>query len=150
MTWTSTKAIRQDLAAFITAHVTIPMHAGTPAETVEPIIAHAGPLTGQVNPPCAIVAPDPDEDYIARTSVGAEEVRLRIWLVARAGDPTAALDALDDMVDQLRPALQFHRSPSGREYDAGDVSRPATFTVGDRDLPGVSMPITTNRTVEAR
>ncbi len=144
MTWLSTKEIRRDLAAMIHQHVSVEVGGERLA-----IVAHAGPLTGGVNPPCAVIGPDDGDDYIETTSIGAEQINLKVWLLGRDGEPLASLDEIDDMVDQLRPALQFHASPAGRSYTYGSVSRPARWTVGQLELPGVAMSITTQRTVEA-
>lgn len=136
---TTLKVIRHDLAEFIESRTQITTYPAPSSDVVTP---------------CFIVQPPGDDDYVTGEfdggkTAGAEEVRLQlVALVEAGGDPGVALDALDDMLDQLRPVLQFLRSPLGLKYSYGPVGPWSRWTVGQVDHSGAAMNITTKRTIE--
>lgn len=132
---TSLRELRCDLAAFIGEQTGITVH---PTPRVDVFL------------PCAVIQPRPDEDYITpTTSFGAETVNLQLVLLAEAsGDPSDALDLLDDMIDQIRPVLQFLTSPAGLKYAYGPTSSWGRWTIGGVDVPGVSFNVSAIRAIE--
>lgn len=61
-------------------------------------------LGANVNPPAVVV--QPGSPYLTPSTYGVERVAYEVLVIAGPGDLPAQLDALDDMVDQVRGALR--------------------------------------------
>lgn len=61
-------------------------------------------LGSNVNPPCIVV--QPGTPYLLPDKYATERVAYEVLVIAGPGDLPAQLDALDDMVDQVRGALR--------------------------------------------
>lgn len=106
----------------------------------------AGPALGaQVNPPLALVrAGDP---YVTAEQGGycLDSINLEAVVLAPPGDPPAVIDALDDLIDQIRSTLR-NASDGGYKYAFQSVSIPGEYTYGDRTYPAVVVTIAASRT----
>lgn len=102
-------------------------------------IAHAA-LGKQINPPAVVI--EPGFPYIESATYGSDKVVFRAFLIAPAGDKEAVVDALDDLIDLIRPALLQH-SYIGQKYGYREVSGQTVY--GDKDFPAVMVTIETER-----
>ncbi len=92
------------------------------------------PLGGQVNPPTVIV--QPSSTYITAVDYQADGVAFDVAVLTKPGDLAAEMDALDDLVDQIRATLRTV-SPAGFRYGFREVSGRVNFNSDGRDLPAV-------------
>ena len=94
----------------------------------------ATPWGSQVNPPTVIVIPG--QPYVAAQDYCTDAVTFSAWLIPKQGDPAAMVDALDDLIDQVRSTLR-DPSPAGHRYRFVDVSGPALHAYGEREFTAV-------------
>jgi hypothetical protein len=115
---TALKDYRTDLAA----------HLATELE------AAAAKLGAQVNPAAIVVRPA--AEYVAVLDYCTDNITFEAVIVPASGDLPAEVDALDDMIDLVRPAL---RSPSlaGHKYRLIGISGHGTYQVAGKDHPAV-------------
>ncbi len=102
----------------------------------------ATPLGGQVNPPTVIV--QPSSTYITASDYCTDGVAFDVVVLTKPGDLAAEIDALDDLIDEIRATL---RSPSsaGFRYGFREVSGRVNFTVGEREFPAVVVTVVYER-----
>lgn len=91
-------------------------------------------LGAQVNPPAVEVRPAPD--YVLALDYCTDQVQFQVVIVTKPGDIAAAVDALDDLVDQVRATLRV-TSPAGNRYSFRTVSGLVPVVLGETELPGV-------------
>ncbi len=115
---TALKTYRHDLAAHLADGLDI---TGTP-------------LGGQVNPPTVIV--QPSSSYVAAIDYCNDGVTFDVAVLTKPGDLAAEVDALDDLIDQIRATLKTP-SAAGYLYSFRNVSGRVDFGVGDRQFPAV-------------
>lgn len=96
--------------------------------------AAAAKLGAQVNPSTVIVRPAPE--YLAVQDYCTDQITFEAVIIPPTGDTPAEHDALDDLVDLVRPALRT-QSPGGHKYRLIGVSGHGTYPVAGRDLPAV-------------
>jgi hypothetical protein len=115
---TALKEFRADL----TAHLAAGLDATAPA------------LGKLVNPPAIVV--QAGTPYVAAVDYCNDGLLFEATIVAPPGDPSAVVDALDDLIDLVRSTL---RSPStgGHRYRFVEVSGFTTWPSGDETLPAV-------------
>jgi hypothetical protein len=79
------------------------------------------PVGAAINPPCVIVAPaDP---YLDVVTYCADGVNFEVFVCVGPGEDSARIDALDDMVDQVRVTLQS-KSAGGFKFAYQGTDRP--------------------------
>ncbi len=96
------------------------------------------PLGGQVNPPTTIV--QPSSPYVTAVGYSVDRVSFTVAVLTKPGDPAAAVDALDDLVDQIRTTLKA-ASSAGYAYGFEEVSGLTTFAVGENQYPAVTVTV---------
>jgi hypothetical protein len=116
---TALKAYRHDLAA----HLADGLDATRPK------------LGAQVNPPAVVV--QSGAPYVAASDYCNDSLLFEATIVAPPpGDPSAVVDALDDLIDSVRATLRG-QSSGGHLYRFVEVSGFTTWPSGDEVLPAV-------------
>lgn len=103
----------------------------------------AAPAIGQLVNPAAIVV-RPGASYVTAPDYCLDRLALDVVLVAPPGDPAAVADALDDLVDLVRPVLKTP-SPAGHRYRFVEVSGHGTHPVGEKEMPAVFVTVEIER-----
>lgn len=122
----SLKALRADL----TAHLAQGLDA-------------SAPKIGQlVNPPAVIV--QAGSPYVTASTYCEDAVLFEATVIAPPGDPAAIVDALDDMIDEVRTTLKTITSSNNR-FSFVEVSGFTTWPQGDETLPAVVVSVAIQR-----
>lgn len=108
----------------------------------------SAPRLGQlVHPPAVVV--QPGDPYVTAVGYCQDEVLFTATVVAPPGDFAAVIDALDDMIDEVRSTLKIRStlgSTSGFLYGFQGVSGPTTYPSGDDTfLPAVVVTVAVTR-----
>ena len=107
----------------------------------------SAPKLGQlVNPPAVIV--QPGEPYLTASGYCTDSVLFAATVVAPPGDIAGVIDALDDMIDEVRGTLRTQSTlgaTDGYMYGFREVSGPTTFPSGDELLPAVVVTVAVER-----
>jgi hypothetical protein len=120
---TALKTFRADL----TAHLAAGLNATAPA------------LGKLVNPPAVVV--QAGSPYVAAAPGYCNDgLRFDATVIAPPGDPSAVVDALDDLIDLVRATLR-DPSTAGHQYGFQEVSGFTTWLSGDEVLPAVTITI---------
>lgn len=120
------KALRADL----TAHLAQGLNA-------------SAPKIGQlVNPPAVIV--QAGSPYVTASTYCEDAVLFDATIVAPPGDPAAVVDALDDMIDEVRSTLKTVSS-GGNRFGFVEISGFTTLPNGDETLPAVVVSVSIQR-----
>jgi predicted alpha/beta hydrolase family esterase len=123
---TALKTFRADL----TAHLAVGLGATAPA---------VGKL---VNPPAVVV--QASTPYVAAIDYCNDAILFEATIVAPPGDPAAVVDALDDLIDDVRSTLKTP-STAGHRYSFREVSGFTTWPQGDEVLPAVTVTVAVER-----
>ena len=111
----------------------------------------SAPMLGQlVNPPAVVVGPG--TPYVTAAGYCADEILFDATIIAPPGDLAAVIDALDDMIDEVRATLRTPSSlaQSGGQFQYGfrEVSGPIAYPAGDEKgttLPAVVVTVAVGR-----
>ena len=92
--------------------------------------------------PTVIVVPS--GQYLVASTYCDDAVSFDAIVITKPGDLPAEMDALDDLIDQVRSTL---RSPSaaGHRYGFREVSGRITYAAGERDFPAVVVTVAIER-----
>lgn len=123
---TALKDFRHDLAA----HLAEGLNATAPA---------FGKL---VHPPAVVV--QSGTPYVTAKDYCTDEVLFEATIVAPPGDPSAVIDALDDLIDLVRSTLR-QVSAEEHRYAFREVSAFTTYPSGDEVLPAVVVTVALER-----
>lgn len=96
----------------------------------------------QINPPAVVV--QAGTPYVAAIDYCNDALLFQATIVAPPGDAPAVVDALDDLIDEIRSTL---RAPSsgGHRYGFREVSEFTTWPQGDELLPAVVVTVAIER-----
>ena len=110
----------------------------------------AAPLLGQlVNPPAVVVGPG--TPYVTASGYCSDEILFDATIIAPPGDLAAVIDALDDMIDEVRSTLRTQSTlgaTDGFLYGFVEVSGPIAYPAGDEKgttLPAVVVTVAVGR-----
>lgn len=126
---TALKEYRRDLAAHLADGLSI-----------------TAPALGQlVNPPAVVVRSG--SPYVEATGYCDDTILLEAVIITEPGDLPAIADALDDLIDLVRPLLK-QPSPAGHRYGFREVSGLIEYPVGaDRFFPAVVVTVAIERVI---
>ena len=127
----------KDLRADLTAHLADGLDA-------------SAPLLGQlVNPPAVVVGPG--TPYVTASGYCSDAILFEATVIAPPGDLAATIDALDDMIDEVRSTLRTQSTlgaTDGFLYGFVEVSGPIAYPAGDEKgttLPALAVTVAVQR-----
>lgn len=123
---TALKTLRADL----TAHLAQGLGASAPK------------LGALVNPPAVVV--QAGSPYVAASTYCEDAILFEATIIAPPGDMAAVVDALDDMIDEVRTTLKTVTNGSNR-FSFVEISGFTTWPQGDETLPAVVVTVATQR-----
>jgi hypothetical protein len=82
--------------------------------------------------------------YVTASDYCVDAVFFDVAVITKPGDLAAEVDALDDLVDEIRSTLKTPSS-AGYLYSFREVTGRTTFLVGERDMPAVIVTVAYER-----